>query len=373
MDVGTAGNPAVVTSPAYFEPDASGPTESVPVPLPVADESATRTMWPNFDIHKVLTDTSLIAWWNRAYIEETAAGVPPERRLWTPSAVTGQLVWLTRSMPDSSVLLTGGVFNGITTVHSPVVTTQDLVMPVEAGVRLSVPLGRPGNWQPELSYLGVFDQNASVCYAPDASLGVTESIAPFFDQSIANAVTNMTVSYESDLHSVECNLWYDDGWRFQALAGFRWIQFEEELEQFESQNWSNGNFAELVNNLYGGQVGFRMFLFERGKLSMFAIGKGGVFYNDASLLADSQSGGVTVNSLSQSGNTTAWLGELNVTAVWQFTPYFSFHAGYTGLWLSQVGLVGDQLDNFTFAAGGGTFEYGNVDYQGGHLGVTFAW
>jgi hypothetical protein len=157
------------------------------------------------------------------------------------------------------------------------------------------------------------------------------------------------------------------------LLGARWIQQSDEFEQYETQNWSNRTFAEFTNELIGGQVGFRTYLFERGKLSAFAIAKSGLYHNQVRLIADAQSGGAILGSLEQSGNTTACAGELNVTAMWQLTPYCNIHFGYTGLWLSQIGLVGDQLNDFTFAAGGGTFDYGGVSYQGGHLGVTFAW
>lgn len=328
-----------------------------------------------YDYDNPMYDTSLIPRWNRRFEYEGAAGTPPGRAWWVPSAMTGHLLWLNRTGADPSVLLTGGVLNTVTLAvdHSTAVTMSDLEAPVEAGTRLSVLLGRAGNWQPELAYLGVFDQNASVRYAPIASTGVIETGANFFDLTIFNPVTDITVSYEGDLHSAECNFWYDDGWRFQTLIGARWIQFSEEFEQYETADWADRTFAESTNTLLGGQVGFRTFLFERGKLSAFVIAKGGVYHNDTRLVADIQSGGAVLNSMEQSDNSTAYAGELNLTAVWQLTPYFNFHCGYTGLWLSEVALVGDQLNDLTFAAGGGTFDYGGVSYQGGHLGVTFAW
>jgi hypothetical protein len=94
-------------------------------------------------------DTSLIPRWNRRFEYEGAAGVPPERAWWVPSAITGQLLWLNRTGADPTTLLTGGVLDAITLTvdHSPAVTMSDLQMPVEAGVRLSVLLGKPGYWR----------------------------------------------------------------------------------------------------------------------------------------------------------------------------------------------------------------------------------
>jgi len=340
-----------------------------------ADEPAPTPLGIGSNYDDPMYDTSLIPRWNRRFDYEGAAGVPPGRAWWVPSAMTGHLLWLNRTGADPSVLLTGGVLNAVTLVndHSTAITMSDLDAPVEAAARLSVLLGRAGNWQPELAYLGVFDQNATAHYAPIASTGVIETGANFFDLVLLNPVTDMTVSYESDLHSAECNFWYDDGWRFQTLIGARWIQQSEEFGQFETADWADRTFAEFTNTLVGGQVGFRSYLFERGKLSAFAIAKGGLYHNQVRLFADVQSGGALLNSLEQSSNTTACVGELNVTAMWQLTPYFNIHFGYTGLWLTEVGLVGDQLNDFTFAAGGGSFDYGGISYQGGHLGVTFAW
>ena len=368
---------AVGASSAFaWQTDEQPPAEYSPEPtLPIYVDVPSEAPLFYTDYGDPMYDTSLIPRMNRRFQYEGAAGVPPGRAWWVPSAITGQLLWLDRTGADPSVLLTGGVLNAVTLAvdHSEAVTMSDLELPIEAATRMSVMLGRLGVWQPELAYLGVFDQNASVTYAPIASTGVIETAANFFDLVISNPVTDITVSYESDLHSTECNMWYDDGWRFQMLVGARWIQQTEELEQYETANWADRTFAEFTNELIGGQIGFRTFLFERGKLSTLAIAKAGVFHNQVRLVADAQDGGVSLGSFEQSDNTTSCMGELNLTAVWQLTPYCNVHAGYTGLWLSQVGLVGDQLNGFTFASGGGTFDYGGISYQGGHFGATFAW
>lgn len=304
-----------------------------------------------------------------------ASYIPPPRPWWVPTSFTSQLVWLNRSGSAQSVLLTGGIPDPVTLVpeHSTAVSMSDLSFPVEAGVRASLLFGRGNVWQPELAYLGIFDQNASVRYAPVASAGVTETATNFFDLVTTSSATDVTVSYESDLQCAEFNLWYDDGWRFQTLVGLRWMKQTEQFEQFETQNWANGTEADVANDLFGGQLGFRTFLFERGRLSLFAIAKGGVYHNNVSLDADVESGGVQLALLQQTGSVTSYSGEINLTAMWQCTPFCNIHAGYTGLWLSQVAVAGDQFNNFTFASGAGTFDYDGISYQGGHLGLTLAW
>ena len=72
------------------------------------------------------------------------------------------------------------------------------------------------------------------------------------------------------------------------------------------------------------------------------------------------------------GNHAAFVGELGVSASYQFTNVWSVWAGYGVLWLSGVALAPDQLD---YNLGGGTVldSRGNVLYHGGHLGLEARW
>lgn len=295
-------------------------------------------------------------------------------RFWVPRSFTGQLLWMGRSQPaDNPVLMSRGLDNGAGVVtHENTVYLSDLVFPAEIGVRTSLLFERVGNWQVELAYLGMFDQGSVLTYEPP-SASVTETGNFFFDNTVVNSATYITHAYESDLHSVEGNVWYDDGWRVQALFGPRWIRFSETYEQYETLTTDDGALAELRNDLIGGQVGFRVYIWQLENLSVFAIAKGGVFYNRTNMSASVDNGGVVLGTISASSNVTSSAGEFNLTANWQPTPFFNLHVGYTGLYLSQVAQIGDQFDNFSFLGGTTAFDYSGVIYHGGHFGVTLAW
>lgn len=291
---------------------------------------------------------------------------------WLPQSFTGQFVWLSRSGgTDESQLLSSGVLDPVSglVVHNPAVFLSDLAFPTKIGARASVLFGRLGNFQSELAYLGMFDQSSTVRF----SEAVAETGLNFFDNVFISTATDITQSYESDLHTAEWNLWWDGGLPVQWMIGARWFQQSEELEQLETFAVDNRALTEVTNELIGAQVGFRSHLFRRGCLGVMFIGKTGAYRNQVQLTGDVQSGGVQLAALNQTGETTSIASEINLSAVWQFSPYFNFHVGFTGLWLSDVAMIGDQLNNFSTATGTGTFDYGNISYLGGHLGVTLAW
>ena len=297
---------------------------------------------------------------------------PPIRPWWQPQSFTGQLVWLSRSGgSDESQLLTSGVLDPLSglVVHSPAVFVSDLAFPTKIGVRASVLFGNLGDFRSELAYLGMFDQSSSVRFSET----VAETGLSFFDNVFISTATDMTLSYESDLHSAEWNVWWDGGLPVQMMFGARWFRQSEQLEQLETLNVANRALTEVTNDLIGGQAGFRSHLFHRGCVSVLLIGKTGAYVNSVELTGDVQSAGVQLAALNQTAETTSFSGELDVSAVWQFTPYFNFHVGFTGLWLSEVAIVGDQLNDFSTATSTGTFDFGDTFYLGGHLGLTLAW
>lgn len=299
-------------------------------------------------------------------------GAPPSRPWWQPQSFTGQFLWLSRSRgTDESTLLSSGVLDPVSglVVHSPAVFLSDLTFPTKIGVRASVLFGHFGNYQSELAYLGMFDQSSTVRFSEP----VAETGRYFFDNVFISTTTDVTQSYESDLHSAEWNVWWDGGQPIQWMFGARWFQQSEELEQLETLAVANRALTDVTNDLVGGQAGFRTHLFDRGCLSILVIGKAGAYINNVKLHGDLQNAGVQVAALDQSDETTALASEINVSAVWQFTPYFNFHVGFTSLWLSEVAIAADQFNNFSTVTGTGTFEYGNTTYLGGHLGVTLAW
>jgi len=158
----------------------------------------------------------------------------------------------------------------------------------------------------------------------------------------------------------------------EPVVGFRWVRQSEELESFVTTDFGEGSLIEFTNNMYGGQLGFRTVLWETpSRFRVEATLKGAVFTNSTSLGGETRTGGVATPTPGTSSNTTSYAGELTVSAVYQITRRFSARIGYNGLWLDRVGLAADQLDESFFAPG--TTDLTTLIYQGGHLGIEYAW
>jgi hypothetical protein len=284
-------------------------------------------------------------------------------------AFSAEMLWLSRTAADANQsIITGADLVATTNV----VRMADLILPTEAGVRASLLLGPPTGRYFEFTYAGIFDQDTSVTVAPNAVLQTTQRF--FGANSTLFAGFQHTATYESDLHSAEFNVWSDgEYWRLRPFFGARWIQQEEFFQVFETQTPGNGGLAGFSNNLIGLQSGFATVLYQRADwFHVQATAKGGVYHNGMDLDASWNAGGVPVATLDRESNGTSCSGQIDLTAVWQLTPYLNFHVGYTGLWLTEVGLVGNQNDNFDILTGTGELDLGGVSYQGGHLGVTLA-
>lgn len=284
--------------------------------------------------------------------------------------VTGELLWLNRTSADGGQSLITGTTAATTTT---LVRMDDLKLATEAGLRASVLLGPPSGHYFELTYSGIFDQDAIATVAPNAVLQTTQTF--FGASSSLFAGFQHTASYESDFHSGEFSVWSEgEYWRMRPFIGARWIRQEDVFQVFETQTPGNGGLAGLTNNLFGLQGGMGTVLYQRAYwFHAQAVARVGVYHNSMELDATWNAGGVPIATLNRELEATSCSGQIDITAVWQLTPYFNFHVGYTGLWLTEVGLVGNQNDNFNILAGTGDVDLGGVSYQGGHLGVTVLW
>jgi hypothetical protein len=149
------------------------------------------------------------------------------------------------------------------------------------------------------------------------------------------------------------------------LAGFRWVEWNQGMfvqDRFvfdppaKPPGSSNLDVA-TGNNLYGGQVGMDLCLWNRptSLLQVNALGKAGVFYNHASYQRTvrnfMQEGSVPtqLGPATATADQTSFVGELGVNASLRLTNWLSWRAGYTLFWLSGVATPADQLSGTNIA------------------------
>ena len=188
----------------------------------------------------------------------------------------------------------------------------------------------------------------------------------------------------SRLQSFEFNRHHCHSHHIRFLAGFRWIEWQE---QFTLQGSSAGGVSDFYgtncfNDLYGGQIGLDANLLATQVIRFDGVVKAGAYYNNAV-----QSSQFTTNDVANPGTATvavgesplsgAFAGEVGLTGVMPITRCLDFRFGYFGLWLSGIAQPTQQLSGQSLTPGAvavGTINAnGGVLVQGVSLGLEGRW
>jgi hypothetical protein len=224
--------------------------------------------------------------------------------------------------------------------------------------------------------------------------GVADSIAPdgetFSSQNIGGAPFNdilgAGVETTSGIKSWEFNLRRNNGGSITWIGGFRWVQWNQQL--FTAGAFDSGAGEILVdayatetgNNLYGGQLGADMMLWNRGnRFKVNGLAKGGVYYNYQAFQRSSYLDGTTgeVASIAAAKDTTSFVGEVGLVGEYRLTNWLSWRAGYTVFWLGGVANAANQLSlsDFSDPAAPTTSisPYSSVLLHGATTGLEARW
>ena len=185
--------------------------------------------------------------------------------------------------------------------------------------------------------------------------------------------------YTSSILSVELNARRNITDRVTLLAGFRYLQFEEDLrtrfdlplDLFPAINVD----IDGINRLYGAQVGVDAILFDMGRFQILRAGKAGVYGNTASNAARLSIDGDGNYSYGRSAGAVSFVGDLNFNGVFQITDVWSIRGGYQLLWLSGVALSSEQYPHVShhFIPDANVVTSGDVFLHGALVGVEAAW
>jgi hypothetical protein len=189
------------------------------------------------------------------------------------------------------------------------------------------------------------------------------------------------------IKSAELNWRRWNGGSINWLAGFRWVDWRDSMNldytfaRTESFG-SGGIYSVAGNNLYGGQVGADIWLWNdpAGVFRLDGVAKTGVFYNS------NASQKTFSNSVYQSGlpgpsytaeagrDTVSFVGEAGLTASVAITRWLAWRAGYTVIWLGGVATAPRQLAVTDLAAGTATVNTsGTVFLHGATTGLEARW
>ncbi len=238
-----------------------------------------------------------------------------------------------------------------------------------AGPEISVTYHDDSGYSAELSYFNTFDQSTTKAIGPDSPADWLVMKAPgTFWQTQDFPYQAMAWKSSTNLYNAEANGRFDLTSRVTVLAGFRWLQLNDDLQgtltpaDQTAPTWKQncdctlfqigpggpaGHYppfwtTSTTNNLYGVQIGVDAKLLELGRFSLDALIKTGLFDNNAE-----QSTGVSMQKVvypSQAmTNHAAFVGEADLQLKYQVNKGLALKVGYRALWLDGVALAPGQI------------------------------
>lgn len=159
----------------------------------------------------------------------------------------------------------------------------------------------------------------------------------------------------SAFQSFELNRRIPTQGRLQWLAGFRWVQWNEQM-QLDTVSAVVGSPTKAYqtttnNDLYGLQIGADSILYGLGgPFRVEGLAKSGVFYNRAAQASSNAYSGDSFQPAYNLGNRSsvgraAFVGELGATGVYDISEWLSVRVGYAAFWLGGLALSSNQFDN----------------------------
>jgi len=184
----------------------------------------------------------------------------------------------------------------------------------------------------------------------------------------------------SMLQSFEFNRHHALGRNVRFIAGFRWIEWNEQFSFSTTDALSNANLYQTstINDLYGGQIGLDANLLNTSYVRFDGVVKAGAYYNNAvqsSLYTTTGPGvpGTASVAVGDSPASGAFAGEVGLTAVVPIHRNIDIRLGYFGLWLSGIAQPTQQLTGQQLTPGqpavGSLNTNGGVLVQGVSLGL----
>jgi len=213
------------------------------------------------------------------------------------------------------------------------------------------------------------------------------------DTLFANG-TSQTVTRDTDINNVEFNLLRNGGrfstrrgrqGNFELLGGFRYFQFDEEFAYSTADGATPIDYRlNADNTLLGLQIGSRAEVCLGKRLRLTGGIKTGIFNNnvDASQQITDPTGSVFATVPSQGDrnfdysdeqNDVAFLSEIDLGLIMQFSQRARLRVGYRAIGVSGVGLATDQIpfefDNVLATERANT--NGSLQLHGGYFGTEF--
>jgi hypothetical protein len=167
---------------------------------------------------------------------------------------------------------------------------------------------------------------------PFAANGYSPAFLP-----IPATYDSVSANLGSSLQSFELNGRMTVFPTIQILGGFRWFQWEENLQLIGSTTGGQDFIAsDCTNDLYGYQIGFDSLLLGTRWLRLEGLMKGGAYYNNSRQITVATTVLGPFETRADTPKGAAFVGEVGLTGVMPITRNLDFRVGYLGLWLQGL-------------------------------------
>ncbi len=257
----------------------------------------------------------------------------------------------------------------------------------------------------ELAYFNIFNQSDTKSVGPNGDWLVMRAPG-FFWQTQDYPNQAMVWGATANLFSAEANGRLELSSRVTVLAGFRWLQLNDNLQgtltppDVYAPSWKNpnacpnctlpevpltgstraGNYppfwnTDTANNLYGFQIGVDGKLFEVGRFSLGGLLKAGIF-DDYAVQSTGVSLAKQVHPSEASANGAAFAAEGSLQLKYRIGDGLALKAGYEALWLGRIALAPGQIQETYTGPTGDVRALGvnfgsNVLFQGFTTGLEY--
>ncbi len=251
-------------------------------------------------------------------------------------------------------------------------STSDLDPEFDSGMRITIGRTLWGCYQVEGVYQGNYSWDDFVPVARPAGTGDFSNLLNGFTAA-TGTFASTTLFSEMQTAEVNFRAWLDlppGPFDVELLVGARYMNINEDF-QFHIEPPAADVLVQTNNDLWGVQLGIDLKWLVHPRCYIDFDAKAAICHNNASLTTvfNAANGAAT-------GDRTAFVGDLLLTANWQMTPSWSIRAGYQALFVNGVAIGPDNLaSNAALLAGGRPVQLddrGEVVYHGPVLGVMWA-
>jgi hypothetical protein len=280
--------------------------------------------------------------------------------------IRAEALWMERGEPEGNLLVTdsAGLFFG----------AGQFDFDVESGFDLSILEFNPSGHGWEIRFFWLNDWSQTSNFRMDDPVIATNPPTPAL-----TGLFDIDATYISKLRSGEWNYLRSTNYG-TLIAGFRYFEVNELLSIFTTEVDASPLLTDTTfateNDLFGFQLGYGATVWQRGHWCVEAVGKAGVFYNDADVNVAFRSNAGVNNDGGDETDDIAFGSELRIAVKYQLPSGWTIRGGYQTVYLNDVALASEQV-----ATSGPVIfaspifvpqNLGNVTYHGGFLGIEYS-